>query len=265
MVFIGISILTGTFVQLFILFAIILIHEAGHYAVAQYYKWEIHGIVLWVFGGVMKTDRSTSRPIKQDVFVTIAGPLQHLWIYGLLLLLEYWNVLPASVLHMAYQYNLVLLLFNLLPIYPLDGGKLLLYFLSAHLPYKKAMESTLLYSVTCCVFLLLFQLWHESFTLSAFLLALFVGLENIMEWRNRSYLFMQFLLQRMQTTHITVLDMNENDRLIDAFYLFRRNHTHEIRLMDSRQVISERDCLQQYFVQQRIRDTFQDIWPTGKG
>lgn len=263
MVFIGISIFTGTFVQLFILFTIILVHEAGHYTMAQYYKWQIHGIVLWVFGGVMKTDRSTSRPIKEDVFVTIAGPLMHVWIFVLLYTADQFNLLPQAVWQMAYQYNMILLVFNLLPIYPLDGGKLLLYLLSMHLPYKKAMENTLVYSIVCCGFLLLFQIWYGSFTLSAFLLVLFVAVENIMEWRNRFYLLIQFLLQRVPTSRIDVLEMQEHERLMSAFYLFRRNRTHEIRLKGKDEAIPEQVCLEHYFDRQHIHATFRDIWPYG--
>src|SRR5699024_314001 len=73
------SLFTGTFVQLFILFAIILIHEIGHYTLANHYQWHIQSIVLWVFGGVMKTTEATNRPIKEDIIVTVAGPLQHIW------------------------------------------------------------------------------------------------------------------------------------------------------------------------------------------
>src|SRR5690625_3648721 len=84
-IFMFIAFITGTFIQFFILFAIVFIHEIGHFIAAKFYNWNVHSIMLWVFGGVMKTDEGVNRPIKEDIIVTVAGPLQHLFIFILLI------------------------------------------------------------------------------------------------------------------------------------------------------------------------------------
>src|SRR5690625_1053595 len=81
--FIVISILTGTFLQLAIILFIVFIHELGHYLAAVYYKWRIQTIVLWVFGGVMKTDEYGSRSIYEEFVVSIIVTMLHLVIYFL--------------------------------------------------------------------------------------------------------------------------------------------------------------------------------------
>src|SRR5690625_7477275 len=81
--FIFLSIITGTFIHLFIILLIVLIHELGHYIAAAYFKWRIDYIRLWVFGGVMKTNESTHRSSNEDCIVKLAGPLQHLFIFFL--------------------------------------------------------------------------------------------------------------------------------------------------------------------------------------
>ena len=76
-----ISFMTGTFMELSIILLIVLIHELGHYAMSQVFKWRVESIMLWVFGGVMRTDEHGNSTIFEEALVTIAGPFQHVTIY----------------------------------------------------------------------------------------------------------------------------------------------------------------------------------------
>src|SRR5690625_7196786 len=112
--FIFLSIITGTFIQLFIILLIVLIHELGHYIAAAYFKWRIDYIMLWVFGGVMKTDESTHHSIKEECIVTLAGPMQHLFIFFVLYLFSFFSILLVFILFDSYFFNGFSLLFYLL-------------------------------------------------------------------------------------------------------------------------------------------------------
>src|SRR5699024_6148904 len=209
------SLFTGTFVQLFILFAIILIHEIGHYTLANHYQWHIQSIVLWVFGGVMKTTEATNRPIKEDIIVTVAGPLQHIWMFAVIYGCSFMDIIPTSLVQTAFYFNWLLLLFNLLPIYPLYGGKLLFYVLFFFLPYKLAHHDKYMFSLLACILLVLF-LFFNPFILSAILLLLFLMWENYQQWREQSYIFMRFLLQRMKMSEIEILFVDHSYTLMDV-------------------------------------------------
>src|SRR5690625_4982829 len=113
------SLLTGTFIQLFIILFIVLIHELGHYLAATYYKWRIDYIMLWVFGGVMKTDESSQRSIKEECIVTLAGPFQHIILFFVLTGLSVCQSFPELFLHQPLYNTEIILLFTLFPIYPL--------------------------------------------------------------------------------------------------------------------------------------------------
>jgi stage IV sporulation protein FB len=256
--FIILAVVTGTFVQLMILFSIVIIHELGHYLAAMHYKWRIHSVVLWVFGGVMKTDGAMNRPIKEDVLVTIAGPLQHLYIYLLIFICAYFEFLPEAIIKQAYYYNGIILLFNLLPIFPLDGGKLVLYYLSSVLPFKKAHQWTYTFSILACFVILGVQLILFSFTLSAFILVLFLIWENRTEWKNHSFIFMRFLLSRTGQMKEDCLTIPAQMRLIEIFYLFRRNRTHSI-CVENNQRLSEAQCLSYYFGERKLNETIGEI------
>ncbi|MEI3605827.1 M50 family metallopeptidase [Pseudogracilibacillus sp. SE30717A] len=262
-IFIFISFITGTFTQLFLIFLIVIIHEAGHYLAASLYKWRIYSIVLWIFGGVMKTDESNNRKIKEDIIVTIAGPLQHIFIFLLLLSFDYLNILPKSVISQGHYYNAMILLFNLLPIYPLDGGKLLFYFLSTIVPFRKAHQFTIVFSFLSCFSLILVQIIFFPFTLSAFLLISFLIFENWTEWRNKYYTFMRFLLNRLnhplECNKSEILIISDECRLIDVFKQFRRNRIHELQIAESEYILSENKCLRLYFKEKKVMETIGEI------
>lgn len=252
------SLFTGTFVQLFILFAIILIHEIGHYTLANHYQWHIQSIVLWVFGGVMKTTEATNRPIKEDIIVTVAGPLQHIWMFAVIYGCSFMDIIPTSLVQTAFYFNWLLLLFNLLPIYPLDGGKLLFYILSLFLPYKKAHQYTYRFSLLACILLVLF-LFFNPFTLTAVLLLLFLMWENYQQWRQHPYIFMRFLLQRMKMPEIEILFVDHSYTLMDVFSLFKRTREHEIKLKESTYSLSETEALDYYFNKGKIQESVGQI------
>lgn len=248
--FILIAIFTGTFVQLFILLCIVFIHEIGHYLAATYYRWRVLQIMLWVFGGVMKTDEAGNRPIKEEVIVTLAGPLQHGLIYLIIFCLSYVTFIPPSVIQDAYHFNVMILCFNLLPIYPLDGGKLFFLLLSSVLPYKKAHRLIILFSIIASIAIIFLQIFLLPFTLSAVLIMLFLLIENRTAWKQHYYFFMRFLLQRLQMGHNEFpnkkIVAHPDDYLMDVFAMFYR-HKHHVVFTNQKGPYDEKKCLELYF------------------
>ncbi|MFD1362927.1 site-2 protease family protein [Lentibacillus salinarum] len=265
-VFILISFLTGTFIELMTILAIVLVHELGHYAAARWFRWRIRGVMLWVFGGVMDTDEQGTRPFREEVIVTLAGPAQHLFIYLLLFVLSGSQIVLPSVIETAYVYNTVILLFNLLPIWPLDGGKLLFLFLSERLPYRKAYDSIILFSLWLNVALVLVLLFFVPFTLSAFLLFMFLLMENRNDWKQRYYVFMRFLLQRYQgrvhANQVQPIEVSHRHKLIDVFNCFHRDRAHTVYVTipgNSRQSLDEMECLHSYFHERNYRKSIGEL------
>src|SRR5699024_12159201 len=109
------------------------------------------------------TIKATNWMIKEDFIVKVAVPLQHFFMFAVIYGYSYIDIIPTSLVQTAFYFNWLLLLFNLLPIYPLDGGKLLFYILSLFLPYKKAHQYTYRFSLLACILLVLF-LFFNPFT-----------------------------------------------------------------------------------------------------
>jgi Zn-dependent protease len=110
-----------------VFFTSLLLHELGHALQARRDGVEIEGITLWLFGGVAKF-KSMFPTAGAEFRIAIAGPLVSLVLGLLFLALPAVLPLPAyvdGVLFWLGTINLMLLVFNLLPALPLDGGRVL--------------------------------------------------------------------------------------------------------------------------------------------
>ena len=81
----ALAIMTAHFFELTMFLMIVLIHELGHAFAASFYSWRIKRISLLPFGGVAEMDEHGNRPLKEEAIVTLAGPLQHVWMIGVAL------------------------------------------------------------------------------------------------------------------------------------------------------------------------------------
>lgn len=245
---------------------IVLFHELGHYMMAVSFGWRIKNITLWVFGGVMDTDEHGNRPIYEEALVSIAGPLQHVFIYLGMIILAPFDIVPKSIMELVMYYNSLILLFNLLPVWPLDGGKLLFTLLSAFTPYKKAHTAMIVISVlvsTCILFVFLFIM---PFTLSSIFIFLFILLENRTEWKQRYYVFLRFLSKRFYGANDAKksdqIEVPYNASLFEVFSLFIRERKHIIYITypgNKRASINEIDCLRSYFEKKQYNVTIGEV------
>jgi Zn-dependent protease/CBS domain-containing protein len=118
--YIGMAIVAAT-----LFFASILAHELGHAFVAQHEGMEIQGITLWLFGGVARF-RGEFQSAKSEFWIAIAGPAVSLVIGLAAVGIARLGLPPAidGVASWLGYINLLLLVFNLLPALPLDGGRI---------------------------------------------------------------------------------------------------------------------------------------------
>ena len=107
-------------------FLSVLVHELSHAVVARRFGLKVEGITLFIFGGVTSIAEDTRSP-RQEALVALAGPLASLLIGGMLLGLSFVIAQPAAapMLEWLGFINVLLGLFNLIPGFPMDGGRVL--------------------------------------------------------------------------------------------------------------------------------------------
>lgn len=135
--FIGIAAAVG-------LFASVTVHELGHAWAARRYDIEVESITLWLLGGLANL-KTMPREWRRELWIALAGPAASVLVavvcYGVVL------ALPASVPAVTFVVgwlvvtNLVLTVFNLLPAFPMDGGRVLRALLARNRPYAEATRT----------------------------------------------------------------------------------------------------------------------------
>lgn len=144
----------GTVITI-LLFGIVVLHELGHSFAAQYYGVSVKQIVLLPIGGVAQLAHIPEKP-TQEFVIAIAGPLVNFGLVALMVLaslafgqgvglespaamLEHMkNLSLGSIFNYLLFSNLFLALFNLLPAFPLDGGRVLRALLATQMNYTRA-------------------------------------------------------------------------------------------------------------------------------
>ena len=112
------------------LFVSIIIHEFSHSLIARKYGLEIRGITLFIFGGIAEMKGEPSSP-KAEFLMAIAGPIASLMLsilFGALYLIGENLGLPIPVMGILGYLsgiNMLLVIFNMIPAFPTDGGRIL--------------------------------------------------------------------------------------------------------------------------------------------
>lgn len=126
-----------------LLFVTVVLHELGHSYVAQKYGINIERIILLPIGGLSAMEELPTDP-GQELRISLAGPSVNFIIafisYLVVLSLQGAYTYISEFLNMFVLLNLVLGVFNLLPAYPMDGGRVLRAFMAKRMSYLRATE-----------------------------------------------------------------------------------------------------------------------------
>lgn len=148
------SMFFNCFNQLIILIAIILIHELAHCLVCIYYNLNILEIKIFVFGGVAKFQGEIEENPKQEVIIASAGPISNFILaFITLLIINRFNIKGNYIAQLFLTANVVIGLFNLIPVLPLDGGRVARGILGYYLGVKKATYIIVRWGYCICILL----------------------------------------------------------------------------------------------------------------
>lgn len=139
--------LTGVFWYSLVLlacFACVILHELGHSLTAMHFGIGVRRILLLPIGGMAEFDSIPRQP-RREILITLAGPAVNFVLAGLLWIMlppapaeESARLNPLEFGHLLLLWNLLMGGFNLLPAFPMDGGRILRALLALRMDYLRA-------------------------------------------------------------------------------------------------------------------------------
>ena len=194
------------------------------------FKWNIEKVILLPFGALTIFNEDLNRRMFEEFLIVIMGPLFQI----IFTCLFYFFTNSNDVLY----YSFSILIFNLLPIFPLDGSKILNLFFNKFTSFKRSHTLIIIISILLMLFLFI----SSDFNLILFLILTFLFFKVCEEIKNHESLFNRFLLERFLKDYrfkkikkINSLNMDEMKR--DYNHLF----------YDGVRYISERENLRKRF------------------
>ena len=254
------------FVTAFILFTSILMHELAHSYVAQRQGITIKSITLFVFGGIAHM-LGESRTPRGEMKIAAAGPALSLLLSG-----AFWGILyfqdqgmPASPLmaiaHFLANANMILAIFNLIPGFPLDGGRILRAIIWERTgDINKATLVTSRIGKGFAIFLMIVGLWdilQGAFISGLWLIFIGIFLQQAADEGYRQTLLHRTLssvkVRDVMTTPVIIVDENMPlDRIVNDFFFRYRFNSFPVVLEDKLVgIVSLHD----------IKDVKKEEWP----
>lgn len=148
--------ISGRILYFFVFFLALLNHEFGHYFIAKKLHYKLNSFRL-NFTGARLNYESGIFENSDEIKIAVAGPLVN--IISAILITSLWWIFPIFY-HFTYSFvcqNLFLGLFNLLPVFPLDGGRIMLCYFSKYYKKQKVLKFLKLGNIVfSCLFFILF-------------------------------------------------------------------------------------------------------------
>mgnify|MGYP003571399677 CR=1 FL=1 len=230
-----ISIITGLFKSFLTMYLIVFIHELGHIIMALIFNYKIKKINIYPFGGYTIFENNISNTFIKEFMVFLGGILFQMIFFIIISIFIDKNTYFYNIFN---NYNTSILLFNLLPIIPLDGGKLLNILLNKLFPFKLSNKISIYFSYVCSLIMIIIFYNNINMILMSILLITLIINEN----KNIKFLFNAFLLERY------IKDIKfKNNNFINNNNIFKmKKYLNNIFIINNRYV-SEKEVLSKYF------------------
>lgn len=208
-------------------FISLVIHELGHIIMAVIFKIKINCLKLTIFGMYLDVD-TYKLNIKNELLLYLGGII--------------FNLLSLLIFRDSYRnFTLLIILFNILPIYPLDGFRVLKTIFSYFFSYKRSLIITSIISIIVSILVLIYKLKEADYLILFNIIYLI--LINLLELINVRYAYQTFLLDKYLNRY------NHKKRFIkfNEYLINRLFRFHSIYTFLGDIIIDENDLLDLHY------------------
>ena len=238
-----ICLLSGMFKNILLIFLIIIIHEFGHIYFIKKYNYDIKSVELYPFGGITKIEKDLNAPIAHDLIITLGAFLFQIILFLIFYFAFNFDLISYSTYTLFNTYNKSIIIFNLLPIIPLDGHILLKCILEKIFTYKTSAIISIVFSI---IGIICYLTYNYIYSINNYLIVTLLIYKTAIYIKNYDYLYNRFLLERYLNNYPYKKSKHENKI---SFKNFRRETLHFFKVGDK--YVHEREILKKKFDKKR--------------
>ena len=187
-------VISGYYINLIAITSLLLIHELGHYTAAKLLKFKVLKIIIYPFGGITKINDLINKDINEEILVATSGVIFQFIFYLIIVYLNHINIIRDYTLNIYTLYNNQIIFFNLMPIYPLDGSKIINLLLSKFFNYNLSNKLTIMISLIGMSLFILTSSYNHNYSYIMVLSVLIIY--NYKFIKQLKYIYNRFLLER---------------------------------------------------------------------
>lgn len=205
---------------------VLIIHELGHLLFSIIFKWKIAYINILPFGALIKFENSLNKPLFEEFIIAIMG------IVFQTIFIIFFN---DKIFWNCYR---IILIFNIIPIYPLDGAKIINILFNKIVSFRLSYIISLIISYVILLVMLIYSILNKFLVLIIAFIPLLIKVIDLIV--NRNKVFTKFLLERY------LYRFNfKKIKIIKNIKSMKRDYKHIIK--DDKFLINEEKYLQKMF------------------
>lgn len=188
------SILSGYFRETIIIYIILSIHELGHVFFMKRYNIHINSITLYPYGGIIDSNIFINMNSIKTLIISLGGIISQLVLMLFFYILYNYKIIDIYYYNLFFKNNIYIIIFNLIPIYPLDGFKILNSIIELFLPFRKSLFTSLIINF---IFLVIFLTYLYIYKINNYVIITFLIVSLIEYIKSIKYIFNKFYLERI--------------------------------------------------------------------
>lgn len=188
-----ICLLTGLFKNIIIILLIVLIHEFGHIFFTNKLGYSINKVEIYPFGGITEISKDLNAPTNHDLLIASGGVIFQLFLWVIFKILYNFDLITNSTHNLFNIYNKSILIFNLLPIIPLDGHIILKSILEKFLSFKRVHYIIIIISI---IGIILYIQYNYVYSINNYMILMLLVYKTFESIKNYKYIYNRFLLER---------------------------------------------------------------------
>ena len=218
----------GVFVPVIILFSIVFglekrilflyfigfIHELFHVICSLILKGKLQSFNFTILGFSADIENVDYLDFYKQILIYLAGPFSYFLSFFIIFIMYNFNMINEYYYNVYNEYNLTFNLFNLLPIYPLDGGRILDSVYKRIMPIKRSLKLRKIWSILGIIPLMISLVFNNQI-----LLCIFFFLLVILDLKNVDKEYDEYLKRRLMINNVFPIKFND----FEEIYHFNNN------------------------------------------